>query len=364
MILFLQTHSSPLCELSIPGFYSLIPHTPKATFLTMPSPEQASENDVEARKMKKRAHDRRAQRAARDRTRNRIAHLEATVAALSQPGSDERNAHLMDQLSAVVKDRDELAGILSVVEAAMKKFTDRGLLPSLPSANINNEAMHEALNQQLPRQQWAEVPSLDTTALDTANLGLEEEEIFGLDDITNEREGSANCQRSGAAIEQLDNISDGHAPILPTELIDSMVPVAAPSHSQELILPCSESPCDCSPYSPVITAVPMEHGNIWRSANAVLSEPIHLSEVLLHYEEAMSEDLAVRVIVDGWEEVERTIQLPPLWKKLRKIDQLQFGGCSEMIRLAVLSTMHLLLRFYANSSSDESSKLPPWLHQR
>ncbi|KAH7113330.1 hypothetical protein B0J11DRAFT_619442 [Dendryphion nanum] len=326
----------------------------------MPSPEHASDNDLDARRMKKRAHDRRAQRAARERTRNRIAQLEATVTALSHEGFDDRSAHLMEQLDTVVKDRDELAGILSVVEASMQKYNARRILPLMQ--NKDNDVMHETLNlqmtQQVSREHWHKDSSLDATAL---NFG--EEQSFAIDEFNERCDCSATCQVD-TTTEQLGDSQPSQTNILPTELLESIDSVVGPSISRELILPCSESPCDCSPYSPVITAAPVEHGNIWRAANAVLSEPIHLSEVILHYEDAMSEDLSVRVIVEGWEEVERTTQLPPLWKKLRKIDQLQFGRCSETIRLAVLSTMHLLLRFYANSATDESTKLPPWLHQR
>ena len=262
----------------------------------------------------------------------------------------------------VVKDRDELSGILSVVEAAMKKFSDRNI--SQPPANSSgNDVIHDAIDQTLSRQQWADIPSMDATALNTTALQLPDESMFGLNELNEQSESSATCN-SNSRGERLDIMAPSHTAAVSMELVNSAASTSIPSNSQDLILPCSESPCDCSPFSPVITTVPAEHGNIWRSANAVLSEPIYLSDVVLHYEETMSEDLAVRVIVEGWDVVERTTQLPPLWKKLRKIDQLQFGGCSETIRLAVLSTMHLLLRFYASSKSDESSKLPPWLHQR
>ena len=78
----------------------------------------------------------------------------------------------------------------------------------------------------------------------------------------------------------------------------------------------------------------------------------------------MSETVPVRAILEGWDVVERAGQLSPLWKKLRRIDELQFSGCADTERLAILTTMHMLLRYHAEPTLERARKLPMWLMKR
>lgn len=66
-----------------------------------------------SRRMRKRELDRRCQRIARERTKNRIAYLEGLVEDFRKQDSTGRVATLMKQLSDIAKERDTL--VLSLI---------------------------------------------------------------------------------------------------------------------------------------------------------------------------------------------------------------------------------------------------------
>ncbi|GKT97073.1 BZIP transcription factor [Colletotrichum tofieldiae] len=81
-------------------------------------------------------------------------------------------------------------------------------------------------------------------------------------------------------------------------------------------------------------------------------------------EDEMVDDIPVRVILDGWDAVEHSRNLPPLWKRLRRIDTLQFRNCPDTERLAILKFMHLLLRYQAEPTIEQCARLPTWYLSR
>ena len=82
-------------------------------------PASPPNNEVSARRLKKREIDRKCQRQARERTRSRIAYLESLIENLQQPDGDERSSALMKRLNEVEKERDILAHTLKGVQKAV-----------------------------------------------------------------------------------------------------------------------------------------------------------------------------------------------------------------------------------------------------
>ncbi|EWZ78771.1 hypothetical protein FOXG_14213 [Fusarium oxysporum f. sp. lycopersici 4287] len=78
---------------------------------------------AEARRLKKRELDRKAQRLARERTKSRIAQLESMVDILRQDDSKAQIATLMDQLGKVTKDRDNLLQVLESLGSTIRRHT-------------------------------------------------------------------------------------------------------------------------------------------------------------------------------------------------------------------------------------------------
>ena len=92
-------------------------------------------DDNATRRLRKREFDRRAQRAARERTKNRIAQLEAMVAALSHQSAD---AQLIQQLASVTKQRDEMSVVISSIEATTQSFRTR-MQTEGKACNVTNQ---------------------------------------------------------------------------------------------------------------------------------------------------------------------------------------------------------------------------------
>lgn len=282
-----------------------------------------------ARRAKKRELDRLAQRAARERTRSRIAHLEATVQAMAQKESDGRAATLVEQLAETTRQRDDLAKVVSSIEAVIRRHrgTERGTSDR---------------SEELPQ----------AVCLGDADLAPEIGSVeFPEDDF------------DLALTESLDALTSPEVPsLLPwtgaAEVIDNGAPL---DHSPFVIIPEPEKICDCvaPPSMP-----PPGRSSIWRRANETLSGQEALPRHMLQYEDDCGEDIPIRAILEGWDNVERTQDLPPLWRRLRRIDQLQFSSCGKTERLAILRLMHRLLRYQVEPTTDQFSKLPPWFLSR
>lgn len=328
----------------------------------MPSP--ASPDDVgTVRRLRKREHDRRAQRALRERTKNRIAQLEATVDALSHQGTDSRSASLIEQLAVVSKERDELKDALSQVDATVRKYIGH-FRKTEGCGNDDSKISHETGQQQQQFcDEWLDVPTLAPTL-----SSLTDDAIFNLDRSGQNNETNTNWCGDHSTIDAIpghqdNDLSPARSEPSPTAPIDSIVSLSTTCEPEDLIIPPPETACECTPHTSLATT-PVEQQNIWRMANIFLRATAPISKAVLQYEDAMSEDIAVRAVLEGWESVKESTMLSPLWRKLRHIDELQFRSCPEAERLAILTTMHLLLRCHAEPTTEQGAKLPPWLHQR
>jgi hypothetical protein len=106
----------------------------------------------------------------------------------------------------------------------------------------------------------------------------------------------------------------------------------------------------------------------WAVAHNVLGlAPIPLPPSVLAWEDSVSGDLPVRAVAEGWPAAELRTggRLPPLWAKLRAIDQTIFPDLDKVDRLAILVTMHLLLRYNADSAPSRRGRhIPAWYLSR
>lgn len=305
------------------------------------------------RRLKKREHDRRAQRAARERTKKRIAQLEATVDTLSQQGSNDYNADLLDQLAAVSKERDELANIFAQVDKVMQKYTGRAHFHRVVAENVQD--LNHNIDQQ-PEQlcnDWLDILTENPTAV-TDNAILSQH---------HDRESSEAVTNQGIRLTttQMEDVEP--TTLNPSALLNPAIQTSTTCEPAELILPPAQSACDCTP-CPSTTMMPVGQQNIWRSANVVLSGSAQVSSAILEYEDEISEDTAIRAVLEGWNMVKEKTQLSPFWRKLELIDRLQFSRCHPQERLAILTTMHRLLRYHATPTVEQYAKLPTWLRER
>lgn len=310
---------------------------------------KAEEPDAGARRAKKREVDRRAQRASRERTRNRIAYLEAALQAVTRQDSSSFVACLMEQLADMTRQRDDLSRTLSSIESTV--HAHRKAEEAATTVTTTNPGGHDHDHDQWPgsRDNMADMSlmSADEMAMDLLTPG-------GIIDLPSTITQDAGGTTGLDAADFLD------PPTLAA--VDGGL-----DHVTLVIVPEPDKLCDClgSTARPDRSSTSASSSpSIWRSANEALSEPGLLSSHILQYEDDSSEDVPIRVILEGWDAVERSQTLPPLWKKLRRTDELQFSGCGRPERLAILRLMHRLLRYQAEPTADQYAKLPPWYLSR
>lgn len=323
-------------------------------------PPKPEETEAAARRAKKRELDRRAQRAARERTRSRIAYLEATVQAMAHQESGGRAASLMEQLADMTRQRDEFARTLASIEGTVHAHREAEKAASAiqdPSGSRPEDGLVQPAAWAGVQQQDGTKPGDDTllpTCTDDSAMDL--------------------LTPGPVAIDlDVDPLSPGGAFGLPTADFFDMDSIGSPPL---VIVPEPDKPCDCVSPSASATAATTAHAgpsapaargiSIWRTANEALSGPGFLSKHTLRYEDELSEDIPVRVVLEGWDAVERSSRqsMPPLWKKLRRTDELQFSKCGKTERLAILRLMHTLLRYQAEPTAEQYARLPPWYLSR
>jgi hypothetical protein len=328
-------------------------------------PATAKEDDVtdnaSSRRMRKRELDRRCQRVARERTKNRIAYLEGLVDDFRKSDSSGQVATLMKQLSGISKERDTLARTLqgiqnsiqtqqSLIKGETRGASDKTSSDSPTQSNDNfgrfdDEAtVDPAINFPPHRGEASPSP--------TSPIDMKLPHKF-----ESTQNDSFFLQRHELPSQQtpsIDSFEPGEAFINNDE---------AENHGilQDPIIPRTEEGCECSSN----TAIGGERTiNMWRFANEVLTEPARTNADLERFEDVMEEDAPVRALIEGWPAVERAYggQLPPTWRKLRRIDEVIFGTCNMRERLAIMRVMHKLMRFHTNRQ--KKSAVPAWYLKR
>ena len=315
------------------------------------------ETDAVSRKARKRELDRRAQCAARERTRNRIADLEATIEAMKAEESGVRAAQLMEELTRARQERDELANTLRLI----RELTERRIGP----LDINSSGTSPQLRSDSTQSPYQPVTA-DGTAAEAISTTLSID-LASASINTSDIEHPSSFFTSHAT-EQPDSQA---APILHTDWSDGLpmdlTLMCASPETDELILPEPLTICDCL-YLPAPPGT-LETRNraetsIWRTANRILTIEEPFTENMLRLEDDTCEDLPIRAILQGWDSLD-TRKLPLLWQKLHQIDLLQFRDCNNVERLAIFIIMHRMLRQRADASVKSWSKnIPLWLTDR
>ncbi|KAL0936255.1 bZIP transcription [Colletotrichum truncatum] len=327
-----------------------------------PPAKVPSEKEI-ARKLRKRELDRRAQRQARERTRNRIAELEAQVKELRKDDSTRLSA-CMEQLAAITQDRDRLADTLKVI--------DQTIRDNVATSGSSQKSSSSASIASLPGPQDAMSSMLTATSRHAAYTAP----VTVASEMSSSGHGHAYNHggvSTGAMVNMLP-ASSAHAP--------SVHAPSSTSDSQEMgedlddddncheyhddsnvIIPLPEASCDCitarTPSGPTPPKV-----NVWRAVNQVLAKRCRISQEEHVAEDASDEDIPVRVLLEGWDAVARSRPLSRLWKKLRRVDELCFHACPKTERLAILRIMHLLLQYHSDPTPSRHAKLPTWLFKR
>ncbi|CRK14530.1 hypothetical protein BN1723_010365 [Verticillium longisporum] len=291
--------------------------------------------EVPASRLKKRELDRKAQRAARKRTQDRIVQLEELVAHLSRNDINAEASRLMERLLQTTQERDKLMGVLSSLGATIRHHTDTFSAQSKVSLSSVVGAMVSP--SDLPEDVQ---PSDQTHTLEEGPASpLSRNEYVTPGTCFPPPPANASCEfdtpekpiiagkpmmtsYSRHVVQNLDEVKQTPITLLRS---DSELSQETNSFGNSFIIPQSPQPCHCSTVLRVNQRNP--NPNIWRLANHALGRPVKMSPLAIEDEDRASQDTPVRAIVEGWESVERAGMMTDSWRKLRIIDGLCLSKC-------------------------------------
>lgn len=325
------------------------------------------ENSITARRARKREQDRRSQRLVRERTKRRIAHLEEVIVELQQMDSSDKVMALCKERDGLAADRDALAQTLDTIEKALQAGK------ASIKAGLGNPPEETGIRDACPPN-----PGESDKADDTSNRAVPFSDWVETDELLvrgseNHQVATPPCSSSVRNEPDLDCFP----PKLPSPLASQamngtqFVLTTTPwsgSHLgtrhnfQDPIIPFTAGGiCDCSSAS-LISAPQIQPLNLWRFANETLTEPSECSAQINGREDDLEHDVPVRAVLEGWDAVQQRAgdNLPPSWRKLRRIDETLFSTCGKTERLAILRVMHLLYRYHQIQSPERRALVPKW----
>ncbi|RVX72616.1 hypothetical protein B0A52_04012 [Exophiala mesophila] len=325
---------------------------------------------VSSRRLKKREIDRRCQRQARERTKSRIAYLEGLVEDFRRQDSSGQVATLMRQLHEVEAERDAMSKTLKDIQKAMDiiKPINSHLPPPPRDLPFHDQAhsVYEAIEEEEDQK-----PSIQSLSRD---LSSTTSQPTRLDHQSDSGEPSsfelANFDPTPPAIDQSPEALlrvDDQSPRSTSQTVKSVTELDISPSNYANSWAHSGRDCTCN-QGHGDDRVPGQkaawRGSYWRYANEVLGERFDWNNLVHPTSDAVSHDVPVRAVLEGWESVEKRGPLHPTWHVLKRIDQILFHRCPPAERLAILRAMHTLLQFHLETSSERYSRLPPWYLRR
>lgn len=332
-------------------------------------PKSEAATALTAQRIRKRELDRRAQRTARVKTKNRIAYLEQLVETFRDQDANGANTSLIKQLEGVSAERDGFKLFLQSLDDSIRSHlagTPGAVALNPPGRPRDQSLLHRDASGEdslYPATQSLLEPASIAAPLD-ANVPLLE---FGSEmDYSIDGPININAPQSERPVKMTTNpISGvegpGSSPEDGANLSTShQVPNVQNTHCPPIITPPSHCACTSSSSRTRRLFDGTEVSfNIWRAANQVLSKPAKRLDDNRECD-SISDDIIVRAILEGWESVDKSHPLTPFWKKVRYIDELGFMGCGNVERFGILWIVHLLIPFQHDAVPVNSTALPKW----
>ncbi|KAF5724356.1 hypothetical protein FMUND_921 [Fusarium mundagurra] len=320
---------------------------------------ETENSTAEARRLKKRELDRKAQRLARERTKSRIVQLESMVDILQQDNSNAQIATLMDQLGKVTKERDNLLQVLDSLRSTICRHLGDSTMSEPPSDTTSDSSQHAGLAQSVP----ITTPRSTSETSSSATLELPVNPVPP-DPFTYGGRNYTVSNEPYPTTMAFDNfiLPPAENAFMPTQHV--LPDIHTPPEEVDVIIPKASVLCPCSIPTSCGANFHYVKPNIWRAINEVLVKPTKLSAEEIAIEEYNAEDIPVRAILEGWDSIERAGKMTPTWRKLRKADELCFTNCADTERLAVMKICHLLITYHGDPTLERRATLPRWYWNR
>lgn len=352
---------------------NLIHQLPMDTFAITDSPRSCDVDSVQSkdvqnvspRRLKKREVDRRCQREARERRRSRIARLESLVVDLRQQDAGGQVAALLRQLTRVEEERDLATKTLKeiqrlLVQTPLQQGTD------LAQENGAVEVQRISDGTESGSDPAASTPEEHMPVLANVRLALPNSDTIPVDIL--EPASFSAMAPNGELNPYLARSSPGESHHSTSRLTGQALVKSNSTGSQHTTKTSSiydwvnpQASCCCHAHldrQPGQQA--LWQGNFWKFICDILSEHFDWTEDVQPADDAESDDVLIRALVEGWDTVAKRAPLHPSLQMLRRIDEATFRPIAKTERLAMLRAMHLLLQFHTQPCTERYKRLPPW----
>jgi hypothetical protein len=303
--------------------------------------------------IQKRAHDRKSQRRARQRTKDYIEGLEKRIEDLTQAANAEYHSELAREEQRAIdlsKQVELLRSKIGVIFDAPVPISEENLVgirdltdPALNASECISSANYLPSSYVCPPE-FGSIPSTMENSSKPYNT-----DIQALYQTPTYDSDSLIAQSTIT-----------HAPALaedtwaiPTSSIDLSPPVN-PARSEKLL------------ENETATLETEATTNEWQLANQVFlsSDRVARGRILIGENEIHSHDIMIRALVDGWQAIDHLVGHIPMWQNLREIDEIVCKGFRDTERLAALQVMNARLTYLSNPSPKTMAMVPSWYLHR
>lgn len=296
---------------------------------------------------RKRAHDRTAQRAVREKTRNRIAQLEALVQALQADNeSDGKIGNLLAQLdektAEVNRLRSALDSINKITNGARKPMQNQ--INSTGTSGVGVEPIETPLGAPVIETSYdtasGETTSTFTSLAVTSNANNKSPPFLtSCQDVV--RTGALEVASPTPSLAvSLQNLSEGVKSDI-DEVNDLSISQIASAITGNLKL----------------------EGRLWYLAGTILNHLLKLPQQSL-YTTIFDEDIAIRAVIEGWSAVMERYPLDRGWQWLKELDETIYFNSGKPERLMHLRNCRYQFLHQMFPDSEWNQKLPAFFTAR
>ncbi|KAH8804547.1 hypothetical protein F5884DRAFT_859174 [Xylogone sp. PMI_703] len=339
-----------------------------------PSEPSANPPSLSARD-RKRALDRKAQRASREKTRARIAHLENLVKVLSEEHSEAETVRdLLGEIDKLHAESERLKKVIKEIRGVVDEYggsEGHGRRSSISSNHDNGEvsvkrrgvtSLSEEVNG-FPRAEG------DYASGDFANRSRAEEKdtvmfdpraAFRIEHMSSEQ-WAKYILDDGIAVSSSKRPPKQNRPpqMIANPLTRKGQDTSAISFSWKCPVP---RPSNCS--IPMMLPPPPPCRNAssyWNHANRIYARVFNESPSA----RALAADQAspgsiVKFVKDGWDALDETEKSNPLLSIMKEVDEHLFWDMDPIIKIANYYKSHVLLKYYFNNIDRHLEKVPEW----
>ncbi|KAF8850538.1 hypothetical protein BDZ45DRAFT_192580 [Acephala macrosclerotiorum] len=331
------------------------------------------DNDSQQRE-RKRALDRKAQRASREKTRSHIAHLERMVQILSERNGSAATNELLEEIETLHGEIDRLKKIIDGIKCLLGvDMPEAGLLRRQFSHSSERDGTSPEKNGNYMNESvLCEVRSPSTDGPDGQNTLAQEFGAWAAQPLIEGGNDAANtCDNEDVEEEVPSSIvliqpqPTTSAPNInwmdfnnddPNDLTGLLEEALAPvSHQSERR---ASIPTTIRVLTP--TVPDYEPCDVWKKANSIYARIFAFDRQRIAEADQVDPGSLVKVVKSGWDSLPLSEQSNPIFEILREVDQYLFWDLDPVTKIANLYKSMLLLKYYFNAGSHNLDKMPEW----